>query len=39
MDKRSKIAVIGTTSVILIILIIVGIAITKKLTPVTKLCY
>lgn len=33
MDKKSKIAVIGTSAVIFLILIIVGIVITNKLTP------
>lgn len=33
MDKKSKIAVIGTSAVILLILIIVGVVITNKFTP------
>lgn len=33
MDKRSRIAIIGMISVILIIVIALGVAITKKLTP------
>ncbi|HCR40422.1 MAG TPA: glycosyl hydrolase family 18, partial [Lachnospiraceae bacterium] len=33
MDKRSKIAVIGTSAVMLLIVIILGAALVKKLTP------